>query len=201
MYKILTEDSSYELSHFRGGLPDHGITIVRKIAEGLEVCFFGTTSDRPEVVNYYLNNLDLLQRFIVSFKDRAMDIINAANMQRLMPLMDKFTQINIVDSDLDAIKAMITREQFIAATQLKHYHLDDEFQGIVLSAREIEIVSHLLKGMTSEEIGKTIHLSVRTIEDYLSRLRTKFDASSKSQLVQKLLQADFISYLPRGKVQ
>ena len=169
---------------------DHGVTIIKKVADGLEVCFFGTTSDRPEIVNHYLNNLDLLERFIIYFKEQARVIINKVNQQRITTFTDKFSQIKIVESDLYAIKPMLAREQFIAATELKQHHLEDEFQGIVLSAREIEVVNHLLKGMTSEEIGKTIHLSVRTIEDYLSRLRTKFSASSKSQLVQKLLQTD-----------
>ena len=93
---------------------------------------------------------------------------------------------------------MITRAQFIEVTQLKHYHLDGEFQDIVLSAREMDIICCLLKGMTSEETGKEIYLSPRTVEDYLSTIRDKFFVKSKSKLIQKLLEADFISYIPHN---
>jgi hypothetical protein len=46
---------------------DHGMTIVKKVADGLELCYFGTRDANPEIVNYYLNNIDLLERFILYF--------------------------------------------------------------------------------------------------------------------------------------
>ena len=184
------------LQHARQFNIDHGVTIVKKVTDGIELYFFGTTSDRPEIVNYYLNNMDLLERFILYFKDQAADLIKLANKYRLVVFPDKFEQVKIVESDLKAIKPMMTREQFIEATRLKQYHLDGEFKGVVLSAREIDVISCLLQGMTSEETGNTIHLSARTVEDYLAAIRNKFGVKSKSKLVQKLLQSDFISYIP-----
>jgi DNA-binding CsgD family transcriptional regulator len=175
---------------------DHGITIVRKVSDGIELCYFGTRDNNPSVVNNYLNNLDLLERFVLYFKSQAADIIKKAERNKLVIVQNKYEIVDVLEKDIQAIRPDMTRDEFIKATELKKYYLDGEFQGIVLSTREMEVIRCLLKGMTSEETGKTIFLSARTVEDYLSEIRAKFDVKSKSQLIKKLLEADFTSYIP-----
>jgi DNA-binding CsgD family transcriptional regulator len=177
---------------------DHGVTIVKKVADGVELCYFGTRESNPEVVNYYLNNIDLLERFILYFKAQAAEVIKSAERQKIIVLENKYELVDILEKDIEAIRPSITREDFIKATQLKKYHLDGEFHGIVLTAREMDVIRCLLKGMTSEETGKDIFLSARTVEDYLAEIRAKFDVKNKSQLIKKLRQADFISYIPHN---
>ena len=176
---------------------DHGITIVKKTVEGVELYYFGTRSDRPDVVNHYLNNIDLLERFILFFKNQAACIIAHAESNKLKIISDKYEKIEVISTDLLAIKPSFTRMEFIKSTELKRYHLDGEFQGIELGLREMEVISCLLRGMTSEETGKSLFLSPRTVEDYLGQIRVKFSVSSKSKLIQKLLAADFKSYIPQ----
>lgn len=175
---------------------DHGVTIVKKVSDGVELCYFGTRSKNSDVVNHYLNNLDLLERFVLYFKDQASEIIRSAEKQKIIVFDDKFANVDIDEEDINAIKPTNTRERFLKATQLKKFHPDGEFQGISLSAREMDVIACLLRGMTSEDTGKAIHLSPRTIEDYLTELRAKFNVQSKSLLTQKLRSADFISYIP-----
>lgn len=55
------------LEHARRFNIDHGITIIKKLDKAVELCYFGTTSDRPEVIAKYINNIDLLERFIFIF--------------------------------------------------------------------------------------------------------------------------------------
>ena len=177
---------------------DHGVTIVRKVSDGLELCYFGTRDNNPCIVNNYLNNLDLLERFILYFKSQAADIIQQAERNKLVVIQNKYEIVDIMEKDLQAIRPNMTRHDFIEATKLKKYHLDGEFKGIVLSIREMEVIRCLLKGMSSKDTGNTIFLSPRTVEDYLSEIRTKFNVSSKSQLIKKLLKADFTSYIPHN---
>ena len=94
-----------------------------------------------------------------------------------------------------AIRPENNRDEFIKATHLKKIHLDGEFLGIALTAREIEIITCLLKGMSSKETGDALFLSSRTVEDYHRELRSKFNAGSKSKLIKILLEADFTSYI------
>lgn len=58
---------------------------------------------------------------------------------------------------------------------------------MALSKRELDCVKLLLSGLTSKEIGSHLNLSYRTIEDYISSLKRKFNARNKSDLIVKLL--------------
>ncbi len=55
-----------------------------------------------------------------------------------------------------------------------------------LTAREREVAAHLMQGMTSKQIGKTLAISHRTVEIYRARLMRKYKASTTGDLVHKL---------------
>ncbi len=55
-----------------------------------------------------------------------------------------------------------------------------------LTAREREVAAHLLRGLTSKEIGKALAISYRTVEIYRARLMRKYRASTSADLVLKL---------------
>ena len=52
-----------------------------------------------------------------------------------------------------------------------------------LSEREREVVSYVVKGYTSREIGEKLFLSVRTVETYRMRLMHKLKLKNRSELV------------------
>jgi FixJ family two-component response regulator len=56
-----------------------------------------------------------------------------------------------------------------------------------LTAREREVATYLLDGLTSKEIGKVLVISPRTVEIYRARLMRKYMASTTADLVQKLM--------------
>ena len=56
-----------------------------------------------------------------------------------------------------------------------------------LTAREREVAAHLMRGLTSKEIGRALGISHRTVEIYRARLMRKFKASTTADLVQKLM--------------
>ncbi len=56
-----------------------------------------------------------------------------------------------------------------------------------LTAREREVAAHLMGGLTSKEIGKTLAISHRTVEIYRARLMRKYTASNTGDLVHKLM--------------
>lgn len=55
--------------------------------------------------------------------------------------------------------------------------------GKILSRREQEVLSHVLAGKTSREIGEQIGLSVRTVEFHRANLMAKLGASTPTELV------------------
>lgn len=56
-----------------------------------------------------------------------------------------------------------------------------------LTAREREVAAHLMDGLTSKEIGKSLAISHRTVEIYRARLMRKLKASNTGDLVHKLM--------------
>ncbi len=58
---------------------------------------------------------------------------------------------------------------------------DQELAG--LTDREREILAHVGRGMSNEEIGRALFLSPETARTYVSRLLTKLSARDRSQLV------------------
>jgi two-component system invasion response regulator UvrY len=66
---------------------------------------------------------------------------------------------------------------------------------MALSPRERQVISMVVKGMTSMEIGEALHLSPKTVATYRSRLMTKLGVSDVPTLVRlairhNLLDAD-----------
>ena len=56
-----------------------------------------------------------------------------------------------------------------------------------LTPREREVAAHLMDGLTSKEIGKTLTISHRTVEIYRARLMRKYKASTTADLVHMLM--------------
>lgn len=56
-----------------------------------------------------------------------------------------------------------------------------------LTAREREVATLLMQGLTSKHIGKALTISHRTVEIYRARLMKKYKAATAADLVHKLL--------------
>jgi DNA-binding CsgD family transcriptional regulator len=62
-------------------------------------------------------------------------------------------------------------------------------KNILLTPREQECIEYTVKGFTAKEIAKKLLISPRTVEEYLNQLKVKLGASSKQQMIQKVLSA------------
>ncbi|MDD2808451.1 LuxR C-terminal-related transcriptional regulator [Rhodoferax sp.] len=56
-----------------------------------------------------------------------------------------------------------------------------------LTAREREVATLLMDGLTSKEIGRLLNISHRTVEIFRARLMKKYQASNTGDLVHKLM--------------
>jgi DNA-binding NarL/FixJ family response regulator len=61
--------------------------------------------------------------------------------------------------------------------------LDREPTGGGLTAREREILGHIVDGRTNREIAELLTLSVKTVENHRTNLMAKLDAHDRGQLV------------------
>ena len=61
----------------------HGVYIVRKSEHYTEFFSFATSTDNPLIIDFYLNNLNLLQQFCDSFLEQAKPLILQAEKNKL----------------------------------------------------------------------------------------------------------------------
>ncbi len=73
--------------------------------------------------------------------------------------------------------------------------------NILLNTRESEVLFLLLYGKKPQYISKTLQLAVKTVENYVVRLREKFNANSKGELIELALDAGFGSHIPESMLK
>ncbi|OAI48535.1 hypothetical protein AYO45_00950 [Gammaproteobacteria bacterium SCGC AG-212-F23] len=61
-----------------------------------------------------------------------------------------------------------------------------------LTERQKDCLYYLAKGMSYKQIGKKIKLSPRTVENYLNAAKNKLSCSTRSELIDKLWESNFI---------
>ena len=65
-----------------------------------------------------------------------------------------------------------------------------------LTNRESEVLFYLVRGKSSKEIGQILGIDWRTVNDVVYRLRNKFDAINRRQLVQDAIDQGFMYFVP-----
>jgi len=66
-----------------------------------------------------------------------------------------------------------------AAAKLSAWLQQDDNQRQSLTARELDVLAHLVAGKTNQEIAAALAISEKTVEKHLHSLFVKFDASSR----------------------
>ncbi|MFI4919338.1 MAG: LuxR C-terminal-related transcriptional regulator [Legionellales bacterium] len=64
---------------------------------------------------------------------------------------------------------------------------NNKLNGITLTRREIECLRLTVKGYTAKKTAKVLQISHRTIEEYLTNIRTKTGIKSKAELIEMAL--------------
>lgn len=137
----------------------NGISIVEKCNGYIDNFCFGSTVSNTSIVNFYLNNLDLLQRYGCDFRDRAYQLFNSYEKQKIIIPESKIVIPSVHCTDIEIAK---------------------------LSDREKQCVVLLISGKRIKEIAIELGLSPRTIESYLNNLKVKLNCRDKVELVIKL---------------
>ena len=69
-------------------------------------------------------------------------------------------------------------------------------QDIHLSERQNEVLFYLLRGKTVKQIARILSLSNRTVDDHLEQLRSKFQADTKHELIDKAISLNYLNVIP-----
>ncbi|KTC68041.1 Response regulator containing a CheY-like receiver domain and an HTH DNA-binding domain protein [Legionella birminghamensis] len=151
----------------------HVFTLVRQTADHADYFHFGTHLASIEVYQTYINNLDLLERFIEYFQMKVNeDECLALAYKNRLGFEKKDNLISLSKTSIPTCNRTLFLESLLQTP---------------LSLREIECAQLLMTGRTTKEIAKALKLSPRTIEDKVESLKYKYRARNKQELIIRLL--------------
>lgn len=149
----------------------HGFTLIERKKEGCEFYFIGTHPNQAFLGNHLLNQLEQIKQDILDFKERGKSLIREAN-QHAISIPRKYEQNQSQEQGILIDSRSATR---------KHTHL-----WTLCTQREIQCATLWKRGLTANEIGQTLHLSRRTVENHLQQIKNKLGVKTKFELIQLL---------------
>jgi DNA-binding CsgD family transcriptional regulator len=124
----------------------------------------------------FCSNKELVNQFIIYFKDKAKGILKAVEQEPLYFPQNKFLKLTNLDHPYD---------DFCYTIKTQKIPLKFKSQEVIFTRREFEVLSLLTKGKSMREVGRTLSISPRTVESYLYNAKDK----TKSFTVNKLLES------------
>lgn len=74
----------------------------------------------------------------------------------------------------------------------KKFFLGSPYENIYFTGREAQVMVYLIQGKTIGAAAAILNLSPRTIEFYVKNMKSKLACRTKSELIGKIFESDFI---------
>ena len=163
------------------------INMVNEISQGVEAFGFATCFNDFHAEERLLNNLLLLKEFTKIFK---------ANHQKLLRLLDE-NHVNLFSEFgqqfYERPKSLVLpfqRDKFLSKIGFE--------QIVLLTSREKDVLKFVACGYPAAYIAKQLYLTTKTVENYLSNIKSKLHCNSKVELIQKAQQLAATGYFDFG---
>jgi LuxR family quorum-sensing system transcriptional regulator SolR len=144
----------YSLAYF--------LNLVERHPGYVDLYCFGADAYNHNIMNFYLNQIEILVQFKDYFKEKLSDLINRALTNKI--LLPSFM--------LPPYKG------------LKHTYCKIR-ENPLLTDRQVDCLYYLMNGMTAKQIAKRLNLSPRTVENHLEAIKVKMNCYSRIELFQK----------------
>lgn len=133
---------------------------------------------RPEAVRILLTGYSDLSS--------AIDAINKGHIYKYVSKPWNDTDLlELLDNAVEQYKMNVLQSHLLESMRLievgKPSHSKEEVKLILsLSLREREVLEHLAKGQSNEDISKEMHLSSQTVKNHLSNIYKKLNVNSRT---------------------
>lgn len=149
------------------------------IIERGENCYnmfaFGSQVNNPQIVDYYINNLHALKRFMLYFKDKAAPLIKGGTKKENQVYIKEFEEYG-------KLKLLPLQSKSSLPGPVKRFSLNTQAGNVSLSYDELICMLLVLKGNTAEQMAKTLKLSERTVQTMLVSNKEKFKCHTLEEL-------------------
>jgi DNA-binding CsgD family transcriptional regulator len=160
-------------------LYDHNIWNIIVIYERQKnfgnVWFFAATREKTQIIDFYLNNMHILEHFILYFKEKTFNLIKNKKSERLIS-----TKINAFLEPFNYEKNI---KNFLNSMDFDRFYLEGEYKNIYFSKKEFECILHLSHGKTIKEIAKLVASSPKTVETHINNMKKKVSSQTSSKLI------------------
>lgn len=165
-------------------------TIIHKNKDSIDYFHFANDSVSKHINQIYLANVDLLNRFIDYFKEAVKQsklLSYAYQLTFDIDLPHKIVMTHFGDTSMVCDQAEFFRDISVSKKL--------QIQNVSLSKRQSEILRLVVYGKTIKEISQTLGLSPRTTGHYFETIKTKFNVYTKSELIAKTVDTQYIKFL------
>ena len=160
----------------------NGCNIYITKKDQIEVFSFSSSVNNSNIQNFYINNFNLLNKFIIYFM---------SNMKYLHKIEEKKNCI-ITDIKFPFILPNITANKPNEEKKLFDFKKVKITDDLFLSTKEIECCHYLSKGFGIKSIANKMYLSPRTIETHLNHIKLKSNCSTTDSLLEYIHQKRWI---------
>lgn len=156
---------------------DNGITFTKKHADCCEFFLFGADKKNEQIINFYINHLDLLKNFTDYFLEQSKILMRSA--------MKNLISIKLTPIHPNEIKNIYTHQDKMASiNKLILSTAKSNFYSL-LSHREKSCINGIIAGKSAKMIARELNLSHRTIEYYIENIKKKTGCNTKYALLKE----------------
>lgn len=149
----------------------NGLTFVERYPTHYYMIAFAASHSNHGILDFYLNNIEVLRNFIRNFKEQQTRLLKTLESQPFIlppPQIDE----NLKDMLLNNRKNRIP----VIFRGKKSY----------LTLKEYSCIRLLPAGLSAKQIGRTLNISHRTVEQYFERIKKRVGCTTKYDLIQLL---------------
>jgi len=111
----------------------------------------------------------------------------------LREVLNKNSKEPFLFTNLKQENENVVRKKTCVVENRKIYKLGGEYGDLYLTRREAECTFRVIQGKTVAVIATELTLSPRTVEFYLKNAKSKLRCRTKAQLIEKILQSNFLT--------
>lgn len=155
---------------------DRILVIVTRYKQYYELFGFGTRPGNDSILNFYLNNMDVLKKFTLYFKEKGEALIKEAEKSFLpakgysIKEMKKFSENK--------------QQKLCFDVKLRKIGLQTESGEVSITARELEILRLIAYGYSGKEMANKLNVVLKTVESHVANLKLKLGYTRRSDLVE-----------------
>lgn len=156
----------------------HRIYFIERCSNYYKIYGYGVCKGSTSIMNYYLNSMPVLEKFVKHFESHARELIEIEANKNSIVLPNYHSRISSIQSQIPSVQHYYETEFESFESDLFAKQVDR------LTSREKECLSLVAQGYTMKNTARKLQISPRTVEQHLRNIKDKYGLHTKNQLVE-----------------